>query len=229
MQTDPIAETAPGPAANVTVRGILLGSGPRFARDTFGPVLAFYIGWKLGGLVVGIAISTVVAIGAWLYERRQSRPGLMARLTLAVVVFQALIGLASSSEVAFLAPQVIVNLAWGIAFLVSAAIGRPLTGVFAAEMVDMPPEVRASATYRRVFGRISAAWGAFMVVRSGVRFALLMWVGVDAFVASNLLTGAPLMALLMTWSIWYGTRAFRMSDEWGWAFEPQPAAVPLVP
>jgi len=218
-----------GPAAGITVRGILLGSGPRFARDTFGPVLAFYLGWKLGGLVAGIALSTVVALGAWLHERRRSRPGLMARLMLAVVIFQALLGLASNSEVAFLAPQVLINLAWGVAFLGSAAIGRPLTGVFAAEMIDLPPEVRASATYRRVFGRISIAWGSYMVVRSGVRFALLAWVSVDAFVASNLLTGTPLMALLMTWSIWYGTRAFRASNEWGWAFEPQPAAAPITP
>lgn len=219
--------TTPGPAADISVRGILLGSGPRFARDTFGPVLAFWLGWKLGGLVAGIALSTVVALGAWAYERRQSRPGLMARVTLAVVIFQAVLGLASNSEVAFLAPQVLINLAWGVAFIVSALIGRPLTGVFAAEMVDMPPEVRASATYRRVFGRISAAWGAYMVVRSAVRFALLAWVGVDAFVASNLLTGAPVMALLMTWSIWYGTRGFRTSEEWGWAFEPQ--VVPATP
>ena len=221
------APTTPGPAADISVRGILLGSGPRFARDTFGPVLAFWLGWKLGGLVAGIALSTVVALGAWAYERRQSRPGLMARLTLAVVIFQAVLGLASNSEVAFLAPQVLVNLAWGVAFIVSALVGRPLTGVFAAEMVDMPPEVRASATYRRVFGRISAAWGAYMVLRSGVRFALLAWVGVDAFVASNLLTGAPVMAVLMTWSIWYGTRGFRTSEEWGWAFEPQ--VVPATP
>lgn len=218
--------TSPGPAADISARGILLGSGPRFARDTFGPILAFWLGWRLGGLVPGIALSTVVAIGAWLYERRRERPGLMARLTLAVVVFQALLGLVSNSEVAFLAPQVLINLAWGVAFLVSGLIQRPLAGVLAAEMVDMPPEVRASATYRQVFGRISAAWGAYLVLRSAVRFALLVSVGVDAFVASNLVTGPPLMASLMTWSVWYGTRAFRTSDEWGWAFEPQPAVVP---
>jgi intracellular septation protein A len=129
-----------GPAADISAKSILLGSGPRFARDTFSPVLAFYVGWKLGGLVVGILISTVVAVGAWLYERRQSRPGLMARLTLGVVIVQALLGLASDSEVAFLAPQVIVNLAWGLAFVGSCALGRPLAGVFAAEMADMPPD-----------------------------------------------------------------------------------------
>jgi intracellular septation protein A len=215
------------PAANISMRGILLGSGPRFARDTFGPVLAFYVGWRLGGLVVGIVVSTIVALGAWLYERRRSRPGLMARLMLGVVVVQALLGLLADSEIAFFGPQIIVNLAWGLAFLGSAAMGKPLIGVFAGEMVDLPPEVRASTTYRSVFGRISLAWGTYMVARSLGRFALLVWVGVDAFVASNLLTGAPVMALLMTWSVWYGTRGFRRSDEWGWAFEPQ--VVPATP
>ena len=216
------------PAAGLTVRGLLLGGGPRFARDTFGPVLAFYLGWKLGGLVVGIAASTALALGAWLYERRRDRPGLLARLTLAVIVVQALLGVVADSEVAFLAPQVLVNLAWGIAFLGSVLLRRPLAGVFAAEMTEMPPEVRASATYRRVFGRVSLAWGVYMVLRSALRFAVLMWLGVDAFVASNLLTGAPVMALLMTWSIWYGTRGFRTSDEWGWAFEPPTQVAPAT-
>jgi len=208
----------PGIAADISAKSILLGSGPRFARDTFGPVLAFYVGWKVGGLVVGIAVSTVVALGAWLYERRQSRPGLMARLTLAVVVVQALLGLVADSEVAFLGPQVLVNLAWGLAFVGSYLLGRPLAGVLAGEMIDLPPEVRASVTYRRVFGRISLAWGVYLLLRSLVRLALLLWVSVDAFVVSNLATGAPLMALMMTWSIWYGTRGFRQSEEWGWAF-----------
>jgi hypothetical protein len=221
-------ETVGGPAAQLSVKSIMLGSGPRFARDTFGPVLAFYGGWKLGGLVIGIVLSTVVAVAAWLYERRKARPGLMARLALAVVFLQAAIGLAADSEVAFLAPQVLMNVGWGAAFVGSALIGRPLTGAFAAEMVDMPPEVRASVTYRRVFGRISLAWGAYLLARAAARFALLVWVGVDAFVASNLVTGAPVMAALMSWSIWYGTRGFRRSEEWGWAFEPAVAPAPAV-
>jgi intracellular septation protein A len=219
-------ETVGAQAAGISTKGILLGSGPRFARDTFGPVLAFYVGWKLGGLVVGISVSTALSLAAWLYERSKARPGVLARLTLAVVVVQALIGLAADSEVAFFAPQVLVNLAWGIAFVGSTIIGRPLTGVFASEMIDLPPEVRASDTYRRVFGRISLAWGAYMLARSGIRLAILAFIGVDAFVVSNLATGAPVMALLMTWSVWYGTRGFRRSDEWGWAFES--GAAPAV-
>jgi intracellular septation protein A len=219
---EPQGVTVP-PAANITARGILLGSGPRFARDAFGPLLAFWLGWKLGGLAPGIALSSLVAVVAWLYERKRERPGLMSRISLVFVVVPALLGLFSGSEIAFLAPPVLLNLFFGLVFLGSAAIGRPLAGVFAAEMTDLPPEVRASRTYRVVFGQISAVWGTYMVVRSIVRLVLLVQVGVDGFIVINGVTGVPLMAALMTWSVWYGTRAFRKSEEWGWAFEPAPA------
>ena len=38
---------------------------------------------------------------------------------------------------------------------------------------------------------------------------------VEAFLVVNMLTGMPLIALLMSWSIWYGVRSFRRSEEWG--------------
>ncbi|MBI1733561.1 MAG: hypothetical protein HYR51_00160 [Candidatus Rokubacteria bacterium] len=43
-----------------TVTSLLRGSGPRFARDAGGPVLAFYVGWKLAGLGAGIAAGTAI-------------------------------------------------------------------------------------------------------------------------------------------------------------------------
>lgn len=48
-----LVDTAMNAADLVTVKGLLLGGGPRFARDAFGPVLAFYLGWKLVDLVRG--------------------------------------------------------------------------------------------------------------------------------------------------------------------------------
>ncbi len=43
----------------VSVRAMLLGTGPRFARDAFGPVVVFYVGWKIVGLSTGIVAATV--------------------------------------------------------------------------------------------------------------------------------------------------------------------------
>jgi intracellular septation protein A len=201
----------------VSVRSILIGSGPRFARDAFGPVLVFYVAYKLGGLLVGIAAATTVSLAAWLYERRCERSGLLAWLTLLIVVVQARVGLIADDARAYLAPAVLATLAWSLVFIGSVVIGRPLAGLFAGEMYPFPPEVRASATFRRVFSVVSLGWGALLLARSGVRLVALTHESIDAFVIVNAATGIPLTCAMMGWSVWYATRAFRRSEEWGWA------------
>jgi hypothetical protein len=135
------------------------------------------------------------------------------------VFVNALVGLVSNSAVVFLALPVLQNAAFGLAFLVSAAIGRPLTGLVAQEMYPMPSDVVASGTYRRVFGQSSAVWGLYLLARSGVRVWALQ-ASVGAFVLVNLVTGIPLTAALMLWSIWHGVRGFRRSEEWSEQLAP---------
>ena len=215
-------------AASASLRGILVGSGPRFARDAFGPVLAFYIGWEFVGLWAGMVLAVIVSISAYLYERRRERPGVLARISLAIIAVQVGVGAISQDAEGFLAPPVIINGIYGLAFLGSVAIGRPLAGVFANEMYPFPPEVRSSATFRHTFGRVSLVWGAYLVIRSVARFWVLTHAEVGAFVVFNLITGFPLMSLLMSWSVWFGLRSFRRSDEWGWAFGADGAPIEPV-
>lgn len=212
-----MAEETPAIAAP-SARSILLGSGPRFARDAFLPLLVFYVLWRTVGLVAGIAAATVVSLVAWRLEVRAERPGIIARVTLGFVLLQATVGLLSHSATVYLAQPVLLNAVMGLAFLGSALAGRPLAGAFAGEMYDFPPEVRASDTFRRVFGRVSMAWGVYMLARSVVRLIALS-ASVERYLVINFATGAPLMAGLMAWSIWYGVAGFRRSEEWGWAFE----------
>jgi intracellular septation protein A len=217
--TDPPAPAieAAVEAVEVSVRSILVGSGPRFARDAFGPVLVFYVAYKLGGLLAGVVAATPVSLAAWLYERRRERSGLLAWLTLLIVVVQALVGVIADDARAYLAPAVLATLAWSFVFIGSVAIGRPLAGLFAGEMYPFPPEVRASATFRRVFSVVSVGWGVLLLARSGVRLTALTHESIDAFVIVNAATGIPLTCAMMGWSVWYATRAFRRSEEWGWA------------
>ena len=62
-------------AAGGSVLELVVRHGPRFVRDACGPVLVFYVGWKLVGLEAGIAGATALAVVAYLWERRQSRSG----------------------------------------------------------------------------------------------------------------------------------------------------------
>ena len=200
---------------SLKVRDLILGNGPRFARDAFGPPLAFYVGWRASGLVAGIALSTLMSLLAYRAEKRAERPGFLVRMMLGIVVLQAVIGLVADSERVYLAQPVLVSAAYGTAFLVSTAMGKPLAARFADEMFPFPAEVRASATFRRTFGRISLAWGCYLLFRSALRLAMLSMTSVELFLVINFGTGVPLTALLMSWSMWYGVRSFRRSEEWG--------------
>jgi hypothetical protein len=204
------ARLTPAPA---TLGSLLRGSGPRFARDAGAPVIAFYIGWKLVGLGAGIAAGTLVAIASFVWERTQRRSGLGAAVGLGIAVVQAIVGLASGTAIGYLAPPVVANGLYGLAFLVSTAIGRPLAGIFAAEVYPFPPEVKASPTFRRTFSIISLAWGLTFLARCVVRLIVLSWGDVDRFIVVNLLTGFPVNVLLLVWSFRYGIRSFRRSPE----------------
>jgi intracellular septation protein A len=208
----------------ITVKGILFGSGPRFARDAFGPLAAFYVLWKVWGLIPGIVAATTVALVAYRIERRNERPGLVARISLAVVATQAVVGLITGSADAYVALPVLVAAVYGLTFIGSTLIGRPLAGVFAEEMIELPDEVKQSQTHRHVFGRISLVWGTYMVLRAIVRLVILATLGVDLFVAVSFATGFPVTMALMSWSIWYGLRGFRRSEEWGPAIAALEAA-----
>jgi intracellular septation protein A len=215
------------PPGRVTLGALLLGSGPRFARDALGPVLAFYAGWKLSGLVVGIAAATVVAVGAFVWQRRHAGSGIMPAVGLGVAFVQAIAGLAAGSAGAFFAPGVVANGLYGCVFVGSVALGRPLAGVFAREVYAFPRRVRDSALFRRTFSVVSLVWGSYMLVRSAIRLLVLYWSSVDLFVAVSVLTGIPCTLALMSWSFWYPLRRFRREPElWQGDAPPEAAGRP---
>ena len=179
-------------------RMLLRSTGPRLLRDILGPTLSFYAGWKAtGNVVVGIAAGTVVSLAAYRYERRRGRPGVIAQLVLAFVVLQAIIGLATGSATTYLMQPAILGSINGAVWLGSAAIGKPLAALFAAEVFPIDDETRASAEYRSVFGHVSLVFGTFFVVFAAVQLAVLVAVGVDAFVALRVLDAVFMIALIV--------------------------------
>jgi hypothetical protein len=187
----------------------MLGTGPRFARDAFGPVLIFYVGWRLVGFRTGVIAATLVAVGAYAWERRHGRRGLAIGIGLLIALVQAVAGLATGSTVAYFAPAVIINGVYGFAFLVSVLIGRPLAGVFAAESYPFTPEIKASPTFRSVFSVISLVWAAYLLSRAAIRWLTLTRASVELFIVVNVATGIPITAAILTWGIWYAFRRFQ--------------------
>ena len=205
-------------ATDTSFRSIFLAGAPRFAREAFGPVAAFYVGWKAGNLAVGIVLASAVGIALEVYERRNGRSGALALISVAFVLVQAAVGLIAGSATVYLAQPVVVGAIWGVANVVSALIGRPLAGVFADSWYAFPPAIKASQTYRRIFGIESIVWGGYLLARSGVRMLVLATGSIGAFVLVQFATGFPLTIALIVWSVWFAVDRFERSTEWD---EPQ--------
>jgi hypothetical protein len=184
----------------------LLGGLPGFLREGFLPVGGFYVGLKLGGLGAGLAASAAISAVIYLHERRAGRDGILVRISLAFVAVQAIIGLLSHSSTVYLAQPVLVTAVWGLAFLASVPIGRPLAGALACAWYPFPEWFRRTEPFKRVFGIESVVWGVYLLARSGLRFAVLLQGSLESFLLVLFVTGTPVMLVLVIWSIRYAIR-----------------------
>jgi Protein of unknown function (DUF3159) len=203
------------------VWSILLGGLPGVLREGVLPVAAFYGGLRLAGLVAGMAAAAAASVVVYALERRAGRDGLLVRLSLAFVAVQTVVGVVSDSATAYLALPVLSTAVWGVAFLASAAIRRPLAGALACAWYPFSHEFRQTAEFKRVYGVESVVWGLYFLARSALRLIVLVYAGVGGYLLV-VITGTPLTIALLVWSVWYAVR--RLADD-----EPTTSERPLQP
>lgn len=206
-------------------RAMLRAGAARVVRDSLLPLAAFYAGWKLVGLLAGIAVATAVALAVWQYERRRGRPGAVARITLGLVFIRAAVGLLSGSARVYLAQDAAVDILLALAFSGSLALRRPLTAVYAREIFPVPGEIERSETYASIFRRTTIVWTCYFLCCAAVRLAVLFSASVDVYVLVAALTGAPVIVALLVWSVWFSIRSLRSSEQWApWIAEMEERA-----
>jgi Protein of unknown function (DUF3159) len=185
---------------------------PTFAIEGFAPVLLFYSMWKLTALAPAIVVATALSVAIVWWQARRGRSAGLAVVAAIFLIIQATVGLAAHSATVYLAQPVVLSACWGVAYLASVAVGRPLIGIFANVWYPFPPEFRASVPYRHEFGLQSVVWGVYCLGRAGLRLAVLLSAGVGGFVLVSLLTGIPLLVALVVWGLWHARRSFRTLD-----------------
>ena len=193
-----------------TFLGVFRTGAPGFLREGFLPLGAFYAGLRLDGLAAGILASAAASVLVYLWERRRGREGLLVRLSLLFVAVQSAVGLAADSTTVYLAQPVLVAAAWGLAFLLSVPLGRPLAGSIATAWYPFPRAFRETPEFKRVFGIESLVWAGYFLARSALRLAILLRGSLESFFAVTVVTGTPVMLVLVAWSIRYSIR--RLSD-----------------
>ena len=215
MVRAPGAAPAPGSGLELpdATWGYLARRGvPAFAAEGLLPLLVFYGAWRTWGSTAAIVVATLLAASIALWQARRGREAPVAWITLVFLVVQAVVGIAAHSATVYLAQPVVLSAGWGVAYLASAAAGRPLVGVFAQAWYPFPADFRATAVYRREFGMQSVVWGVFCLARAGLRLAALLGSGIGGFVLVSLATGTPVFVALVAWGVWHARQTFSRGD-----------------
>jgi hypothetical protein len=196
-----------------TTRAILRRSAPRVLRDALGPIVSFFIGWKLAGLAVGIVLATAFAGVIYKHERRAGRPAIIVRVAFTLVLIRAVVGLTSGSARVYLGQEAAIDAAIGITVFGFLAAGRPLASFFAREIYPFPEEVRDAPAFRRAFVIMTAVWGAYFLVRSAVRLGAVLTLSINEYLLVDALSGAPFLLALLAWSVAYSVRTLETNPE----------------
>jgi hypothetical protein len=213
----------PASAAPAAVEpgAIVRRSAPRLVRDGFGPLATFFLGWKLIGLTAGIALAVCFGLAVFLHERRQGRPGVLVRVSLAVVCLRAVVGLSSGSASVYLAQEIAIDVLLGSVVLGTLAAGRPITAWVAEDVYPFTDEMRASASYAAVMRRVTIVWGCYFLIRASVRAVALATLSTDSYVLVVALSDAPFLVALLAWSVYYTVATFRRDPRWSSLFAAQ--------
>jgi len=195
-----------------TVWGVLMTGLPGVLREGFLPLGAFYAGLELSGLTAGIVASALASVLIYVYERRRGRDALLVRLSLGFVAIQSVVGLVAHSATVYLAQPVLLAAAWGLVFVISVVVGRPLAGSLASAWYPFPQWLKESADFKRVYTVESLVWGVYFLARSALRLSVLLHGSIGGFLVITFLTGTPVTILLLAWSVRYAIRGLAETE-----------------
>jgi hypothetical protein len=189
--------------------GAVLGRTLKGAVIGVIPLAGFYIAQQLGGLGWSVGVGCALSLIVFPFERKMTGSARWAWIGLSGVALGAVLALVTRDPKLFFLRVVIGDAAWGLAMLGSLIIGKPLIGVFASWVVAIPDEYKETQAYKRSFGVVTAVWAVVNLVRAGVRGWLLAKGTLEGFLAVQVLSGYPIFAVLLVFSIWYPRRAAR--------------------
>ena len=147
--------------------------------------------------VSGAAGLSLVFILLRLMRRQSMQQAIIGALAIALAAFLALRDGGQAAD--YFLPGFFTNAAYGLAFLVSVVIRRPLMG-YAAQLLFGLQGWRQSPAFRRL-RLVTVIWVGFFAARLAVQVPLYLASEVELLAASRVVMGAPAYAglLALTW------------------------------
>ncbi len=195
-----------GPAEWLHVREGLLG----MALGSLLPVALFYTVFRVWGFSAAVVavLTWSAAIFAW-HRQRTGGADVFSATTFGFACVKAMAGLVSQNPVLYLAWPSLENLIYGSAFFGSALLGTPVLALYAQRLYPIPPEVRASSTFKRAFVVASGAWLVGHSVRGILRLWLLSTLPLELYLIADTVAGWPINITLVAFTTWYPLRSLR--------------------
>ena len=119
----------------------------------------------------------------------------------------------------FFLPGIFINIAYGVAFLVSALVSRPVVGYVYAAVDGLDAQWRADSRLRRTFAVASVGWVLVFASRAVVQAVLYVMDRPGLLAASKLLMGWPLTIAAVALTVSYVRRRRVVTEQ-----EPAAAA-----
>ena len=169
--------------------------GPLGMAETSLPAVAYaaVYGFTDTNTAAIIAVAVAVVFAAARLVRRQTPRHAISGVI--GVAFAAFVAAKSGKAENFFLPGLLLNLAYGAAFLVSAVIRRPLVGYIVGQLDGEGTEWRQDPVRMRAFTRASFLWSGLFALRLLVQLPLYLASAVVALGVAKTAMGIPLFAL----------------------------------
>jgi hypothetical protein len=195
--------------AELDVTHILVRGVPRILVNSLGPLAAFAAGREVAGTVGAIVLASAVSLGLFGWERRKGRPGVLAWISLVVLLCGVVMGLVARSAVLYFLPTIAMDVVEGLACFVSCLTRMPLGRVLAGELVTLPSRVFELPEVRRAIVWVTVLWGGYFAARGVLCGWLVFFVGTDAYLVGRAIVDAPVVLPLVAVSAVYTLRRLR--------------------
>jgi intracellular septation protein A len=177
--------------------------GSRFLVGGILPVLTFYLGFRLGGAVVGILAGMTVSLAVLAIQvRRIRRLDPIVVVPMLVILVQGGLALATGSVDLYLAAPAVEAVIWGVVLVGSVVLRRPLVPLIARELGMVPERFAKSVGMQRSLTLLTLAWGVAAFAKAGLRLWLLTLLPLEAFLIAVALGITSINVVMIGLSVW---------------------------
>lgn len=176
--------------------------GWRGIIDSSLPALMFIIAYLVTGQNLATAIWTAIGAGAiiaiWRLLRRQSLQQILGGF--GGVAISAFVAARTGEAANFFLPGLLINLAYGMGFVISNLVRWPLIGVAVGAATGDATGWRQDPVLTKAYRLVTWVWAGMFGVRLAIQLPLYFATMVGALGVAKIALGWPLMLLVGLWS-----------------------------